>query len=117
MGHTNVKMKICGSSGSKEVELLVDTGSTYTWVLDKTLKEIGVKPKKQWKFKTVDGRVIKREIGEAIVEWDGERATTVVVFAKEKDKEVLGVHAMEGLQLEVDPVSKKLKKVEASLAV
>jgi len=117
MGHTSVRMKICGSAGSKEVELLVDTGSTYTWVSDKILKEIGVKPGKTWKFKTIDGRVIKREIGEAIVEWNGEKATTVVVFAKEGDKEVLGVHAMEGLQLEVDPVSRELRKVEASLAV
>jgi clan AA aspartic protease len=117
MGHTNVKIKICGSSGSKEVELLVDTGSTYSWVSNKTLKEINVRPKKKWKFKTIDGRVVKREVGEAVVEWNGEKATTVVVFAREGDKEVLGVHALEGLQLEVDPVSKELKKVEASLAV
>jgi len=44
------------------------------------------------------------------------RATTVVVFAEDGDAEVLGVHAMEGLGLEVDPATRQLRKVEALLA-
>jgi predicted aspartyl protease len=32
-----------------------------------------------------------------------ERATTIVVFAEDGDTEVLGVYALEGLGLEVDP--------------
>ena len=36
----------------------------------------------------------------------GEKATTVVVFADEGDGKVLGVHALEGLGFEVDPVTK-----------
>lgn len=47
----------------------------------------------------------------------GRRATTAVVFAEESDNEVLGLHALEGLRLEVDPVSGQLREVEAVLAL
>jgi len=46
-----------------------------------------------------------------------EHATTMVVFAEESDANVLGVHALDGLRLEVDPTTKQLKKVEALLAI
>ena len=45
------------------------------------------------------------------------RATTIVVFAEEKDYEVLGLHALEGLGLEVDPVTRQLRESEAILAL
>jgi len=45
------------------------------------------------------------------------KATTIIVFAEETDNEVLGLHALEGLRLEVDPVTKQLKEVEAVLAL
>jgi len=44
-------------------------------------------------------------------------ATRIVVFAESEDAEVLGVDALEGLRLEVDPVTKQLRKVEALLAL
>ncbi|BDR91082.1 hypothetical protein [Vulcanisaeta souniana] len=47
----------------------------------------------------------------------GERATTIVIFAEENDTEVLGIYSPEGLRLEVDPVTKQLKKIEALLTV
>jgi len=56
-----------------------------------------------------------RDVGEAIVECVGRRATTVVVFAEEGDDDVLGLYALEGL--EVVPVTKRLREVEAILAV
>jgi predicted aspartyl protease len=53
------------------------------------------------------------EIGEAVVERLSRRATTIVIFAKDKDSEVLGLHALKGLGLEVDSVSSRLREVEA----
>jgi len=41
----------------------------------------------------------------------------MVVFITEKDVEVLGVDALEGLGLEVDPTTKQLIKAEALLAL
>jgi len=42
-------------------------------------------------------------------------ATTIVVFAKEDDAEVLGVRALEGLGLRVDPSTKELRRADAIL--
>lgn len=119
MGHTVVKVVIQGPDPSKseEVELLVDTGSAYTWVGKDTLERLGLKPKRIRRFKTIDGRMLERGVGEAVARYDDEQTTTVVVFAEEGDEEVLGIHALEGLAMEVDPVAKGLKKIEASLAV
>ena len=46
----------------------------------------------------------------------GESATTIVVFGKVGDAAVLGSYSLEGLGLLVDPVTKKLRKVEAFIA-
>jgi len=100
-----------------ELELLVDTGSMYTWVKRDRLGELGIKPMGKWKFRTIEGRVIEREMGEAIIECLGEMATRIVVFAEEGDAEVLGVDALEGLRLEVDPITKQLRRIEALLAL
>jgi len=99
-----------------ELELLVDTGSTYTWVRRKKLEELGIKPMSRRRFRTIEGRIIERFVGEAIIECLGERATCIVVFAEDKDAEVLGVTALENLALEVDPMTRQLRKSEAVLA-
>jgi len=104
-------------SKSEQIELLVDTGSTYTWVSSVTLERLNVKVKTIRKFKTIDGRLLERKIGEVLVEYMNEKATRMVVFADKGDAEVLGVDALEGLGLEVDPITKQLRKAEALLAL
>jgi len=39
--------------------------------------------------------------------------TRIVAFAEEDAAEVLGVDALEGLRLEVDSITKRLRKIEA----
>ncbi len=120
MGYMSARVRICNPcdlSRCIEVELLVNTGSTYTWIRRERLEKLGIKPMTKWKFKTIDGRVIERDIGEVVMECLGEKATRIVVFAEEGDAEVLGLDALEGLRLEVDPVTRQLKKVEALLAI
>ncbi|MDI6814681.1 MAG: hypothetical protein QMC90_01145 [Dehalococcoidales bacterium] len=43
----------------------------------------------------------------------GRRAPTVIVFAKGRNSVVLGLHALEGLALEVDPIRGEVRKVKA----
>jgi len=120
MGHTVAKIKLYNPydrSRSIDIELLVDTGSTYTWIKREKLEEIGINPIDKRKFRTIYNRVVERKIGEAVAECLNRRATTIVVFAEGKDNEVLGLHALEGLGLEVDPVTKQLKEAEAILAL
>ena len=116
MGNTTAKVRICNPKEPTkciDLDLIVDTGSTYTWVRASRLRELGIEPMARVRFRTIEGRVIERDISEVVIECMGERATRIVVFAQESDAEVLGVDALEGLRLEVDPVTRQLKKVEA----
>jgi predicted aspartyl protease len=120
MGPTVAKIKVYNpynESKCLDLELLTDTGSTYTWVRRSRLENIDIKPIEKVKFKAIDNRIIERDISEAVVKCMNRKATTIVVFADESDNEVLGLHALEGLRLEVDPVTKQLKEVEAVLAL
>lgn len=119
MGHPYALVKIFNKDKAKykEVTLPVDTGSTYTWISKTILNELGIDPRPAKKFRTIEGKTIEREIGEAMVECEGERATTIVVFGEKEDASVLGVYALEGLGLTVDPTTEKLKKVEIHLAI
>jgi len=47
MGHTVARIKLYSPhdlSKSIDIELLVDTGSTYTWIKREKLEKIGIKP-------------------------------------------------------------------------
>lgn len=119
MGHTIVKVTLYrpDMSGSEQIELLVDTGSTYTWVSNELLGKLNVEARATRKFRTIDGRRLERKVGEVPIEYMDEKATRIVVFAEKGDAEVLGVDALEGLGLEVDPTTRQLRKAEALLAI
>jgi predicted aspartyl protease len=120
MGYVRARVRLCNprdESMCDELELLVDTCSTYTWIKRGKLARLGVKGTGRRLFRTIGNRAIEREVGEAVVECLGRRATTIVVFAEERDNEVLGLHALEGLGFEVDPVTGKLRESESILAL
>ena len=114
MGYTLAKVNVYNPKDEllkEEFELLVDTGSTYTWIRRGKLTKLGIKS--MGRLRCIDNRIIERDVGEAVIECLGRRAASIVVFAEEKDNEVLGLHALEGLGLEVDPVTRKLRETEA----
>ena len=113
MGHIRIPVTFIGPTGGRRtLTMLVDTGATYTWVPEKWLRALGVRPLRPMGFRLGDGRVIHRRLGEATVEIEGIRATTVVVFARQRDATVLGVQALEGVALEVDPAREALRPME-----
>jgi len=120
LGHTTAKIRLLNPHEPRrclDLELLVDTGSTYTWVRRGKLEKLDIKPMSRRRFRTIEGKIIERDVGEAVIECLGERATCMVVFAENSDVEVLGVTALENLALEVDPVTRQLRKSEAVLAL
>ena len=72
MGLTRVKVvvKSLETGASREVELIVDTGSTFTWINRRVLEELGVKPRRVRWFKTIDGKVVMREVGVATIRYE-----------------------------------------------
>ena len=96
----------------RDVELIVDTGSIFTWINRDTLESIGIKPRRIRPFRTIDGRVITRSVGLATIRYEEYEGDVEVVFSEPGDAEVLGVTTLETLGLEVDPVSGKLRYVD-----
>ena len=83
-------------------DVMVDTGSEYSWVASPVLIELGIAPVRIDRFETGDGRVLEREVGFALLYAGGRSTATIVVFAQEGDKVLLGAHGLEGLNLRVD---------------
>ena len=120
LGETRIKIVLMAHPGADrkvELEATVDAGATYSWIPKSYLEAIKVKPSRKARFKTIEGRIVEREVGYVFVEWNGEVAPTVVVFAEEEDQPVVGLHMLESLGLEVDPTTRQVKKSEALLAL
>jgi predicted aspartyl protease len=90
-------------------QMLVDTGSEYTWFSTKVLEKLDVKrEKKDVRFMMANGEVITRSVGFAIVRYDKFFTVDEVVFAEQGDLHLLGARTLEGLILMVDSQKKKL---------
>jgi len=95
----------------EEVELLIDTGSIFTWIRGRTLDKLGVKRRRLRRFKTIDGRIVERWTGIATIVYESYEGDTEVVFAEDSDAEVLGITALETLGLEIDPITGRLRYI------
>lgn len=117
MGEVYADVRLASNGRTLVKRLLVDAGATFTWIREIDLKRLGVKASDTEQFETIEGRKARRRLGAAEVRLLGRRAPTMVVFAKRSDSEVLGLHALEGLRLEVDPVNRRLKRCLAVKAL
>ena len=98
-------------------ELLVDTGSEYTWLPQHLLNEIGVRVRKPSQhFVMANGEVIVRDIGYAILKTDGFETVDEVVFGQPGDLSLLGAHTLEGFGAVVDATRKQLVAAGPHLA-
>ena len=98
-------------------ELVVDTGSEFTWIPESVLKEIGVEVEKPNKhFVMANGEVITRDIGYAIIKVNGFETVDEIVFAHSGDLSLLGSRTLEGFGATVDARNKKLVAAGPHLA-
>jgi predicted aspartyl protease len=88
--------------------VMVDTGSEYTWLPRPLLDELGIRSERTDRFRTADGRVLSRDIGFVILYAGGRSTATIVAFAEEGDMVLLGAHGLEGLNMRVDLVTREL---------
>jgi predicted aspartyl protease len=96
--------------GAREVfrEALVDTGAELSWFPRRALERLGVQPRKVWHFRQADGTVLERATGYVIVYAAGTETSDEVVFGEPGDLVLLGSRSLEGMNLRVDPASKRL---------
>lgn len=88
--------------------VMVDTGSEYTWAPREVLEQLGLLPERSTRFRTADGRVVERDVCFAIIHTAGTSVPEIVVFADPEDMVLLGARTLEGLNLRIDLVKKEL---------
>ena len=92
----------------RPVELLVDSGSTYTWIGAALLRSLSVVPTERRRVVTIEGQVAERDAAELLITLEGRTLHTVCLFGAAGDLDVLGAYTLEGFGLAVDPVQRKL---------
>src|SRR5712691_5970413 len=112
MGLFHVGCKVINPRTAKSVvvaKMMVDTGAESTWIDSHVLAKIGIEPrKKDLHFQMANGQIITRSVGYAVLKVDKAETVDEVVFAQKGDLQLLGAHALEGLNLRVDSRRKKL---------
>jgi clan AA aspartic protease len=104
------------SQNSVELSALVDTGSTYTWIPEDTLRDLGVQPTFKRSLKLATGQVIERDATQIIVVLNGEGIFTICIFGDPGSEPLLGALTLESFSLGVDPINKKLIPTVSYLA-
>ncbi len=90
-------------------ELIVDSGSEFTWLAQDVLSRIGVRVRKpDQEFMMANGEVVKRDVGYAILRVNGFETVDEVVFVQAGDLNLLGAHTLEGFGAIVDARRKQL---------
>ena len=87
--------------------VMVDTGSEYTWLPRAVLEALGLEPIRAMRFVTADGRHIEREICFGNIYAGGSSAPDILVYATGDDLVLLGAHTLEGLNLRIDLPTKQ----------
>ena len=77
------------------------------------LKEIGIEPRGKRTYELADGTELSMDIGVAQIEFIGEFVGTTVIFGKNNVEPILGVTALESVDIEMDPKNERLKRLPA----
>ena len=95
-------------SAWRSVDVLVDTGATFTWLPRALLEELGHVAAMTKSFEIGDGRIVDSGIGDIPVRIGAEIHVTTCAFAEDGEKPVLGALTLEQFLLAPDPVNQRL---------
>jgi predicted aspartyl protease len=88
--------------------VLVDTGAELSWVPADVLQSLGVTRNNKWLVRQADGSILERWTGSVFIHLVGKRAADEVVFGQADYLTLVGSRTLEGLNLRVEPVTKRL---------
>lgn len=110
MGTFSQTLRLESMDGERSVEMeaLVDTGSFYTLVPAKLLKELEVEPFDTYTLELADGSLVDHDVGLAVAAVGERSAPTLVLFGSDDIEPLLGALTLETLLLAVDPVDTRL---------
>jgi len=111
MGTFSVKLRVWNPAqpgGVEELDAYVDTGAAFSWISRARLERLGVVSSRKMGFRTIEGRLLERDMATVYVATDKYSVPDVVVMAEAGEMEVMGAHTIEGLGMAADPVQRKL---------
>src|ERR1041384_7112732 len=106
MGLTHVTVRVWNvtqQGDSFEDEFLVDTGAIHCMAPRSKLESVGVVPKGKRAYELANGEPVAFDYGFAVVKFMGDETVTEIIFGPEGSEPILGVLALEGVGVVVDP--------------
>ena len=116
MGLTHVTTtvrRLAGRGKGFSAEFLVDTGAFHCLAPAKALRKAGIKPEGKNVYELANGRPVELEYGFARIALMGEETVSPIIFGPAGSEPILGVLALEGLGISVDPKTRALKRERA----
>lgn len=116
MGLTYIRAVVKWAGRSREVDLLVDSGTIYTVLKKDVWEYLGLEPKRRVTLILADGTHIERPLSEAILELPGHgEYHTPVILGEEGDENFLGTVTLEIFGLVLDPLKRELRPMRVLL--
>jgi predicted aspartyl protease len=109
--HVNCSVQDITGEGNAIIvpNLLVDSGSEYTWLPQENLADAGITIRKRdLPFVMANGQIVTRDVGYAILRCQEFETVDEVVFAKEGDLRLLDARTLEGFGAVLDARQKRL---------
>ena len=121
MGAFHVDCEVVNISAPRKAvkvpDLLVDSGSEYTWIPAEALKRAAIRvAKKDLVFVMANGQRVTRSVGYAIIRSREFETVDEVVFGQPGDLSLLGARTLEGFGASVDARRKRLVAAGPHLA-
>ena len=117
MGITRIEGVVTGPAGKAHtLNLLVDSGATYSILPDDVWRELELQPKKEIELSLADGTPIRRQMSECHIKLAGEEGHTPVILGEPGDKAILGVVTLEILGLVFHPLKRELQPMRMLMA-
>jgi clan AA aspartic protease len=112
---TSIEIGDPGARRWETVNVLVDSGATFTMLPRPLLERLGVAAHEKMSFELADGRSVEYDVGETAVRIGRRVRTTVVIFADSGVQPLLGAYTREAFLLAVDTVNRRLVPVQGLL--
>jgi predicted aspartyl protease len=115
MGAFRITVEVGDPDGQRfvPVEMLVDTGATFTKAPRELLEGLGVPVESTYTAELADGSRIERTRGRTMIRLERKEFPTPVTFGEAGEQSLLGAMALEDAMLAVDPHTQRLMPVNA----
>jgi clan AA aspartic protease len=103
------------TSGSRQVQFLIDSGVSYSLLPSDVWQELELKAKRTVGFTLADGTMIERDVSECHIALAGEDGHTPVILGEPGDDALLGAVTLKNLGLVLDPFKRTLQAMKLRL--